>query len=139
MYAEIEKLLQTRTDMLCSGRFSELAMLYQLPFVAYHDGFPVLIQNYSQAIETLSKIADVIAARSVVRLTVEVNSVELPKNNRFRVWSRYNEIDSRGRVISQSDLVQYFFESPTGLVIEMVDFHKCPLAAVYKPADECVS
>ena len=132
MYSKIQKLLQARSDMLCKGQFEELAMLYHVPFIAYHDGVPTVVGSHSQAVGSLRKVAALMASRGVVGLDVEVTSVELPKNGRYRVWSRYSEIDRSGNVISRSDVVQYLVESPRGALVEMIESFKCPLAEIWE-------
>ncbi|AXI42295.1 hypothetical protein [Sulfitobacter sp. SK011] len=133
MYADIQNLLQKRAELLCKGQFEEVAKHYHLPFVAYHDGFPVYVRKHSEVIDALARIAAVLTSRGVVRLDVDVISMDLPKNKRFRVSGRYSQIDGRGDVVSQSDMVLYFVESPKGPIIEMVESHDCPMAEVWEP------
>ncbi len=135
MYANIQKLLQTRSKLLCNGQFEELVESYRLPFVAFHDGVPTVVRNRSQAVESLRTIADLMASRGTVEMDVEVTSVELPKNGRYRVWCRYSEIDSCGNVISRSDVVQYLAASPKGALVEMIESRNCPLAKIWEQKD----
>ncbi len=132
MYAEIQKLLHARAELLVNGQFDDLASLYQFPFVAFLDDVPTIIQDRAQGIQALSRIADMMASRGVVVLDVEVTSLELPRNGRYRVWCRYTEIDSRGKAVSQSNVVQYLVDTPNGPRVEMLESHKCPLADIWK-------
>ena len=139
MYTDIQELLQRRAELLCSGRFEELTTYYHLPFVGYHDGVPVFVETPSEGVEALSKIAALMTARGAVRLDVEVSSVELPRDGRFRVWCRYSEVAASGEIVSQSHVVQYLVETPRGPLVEMMESRRCPLAKIWGPEDSLAS
>lgn len=135
MYSKTQKLLRARSELLCNSQFEDLAKLYKLPFIAFHDGFPNLIKDHSQLIESFSNIAFIMKARDAVKLSVEVTSVELPKDGRFKAWSRYREINSWGGIISQIDVTQYLVESSRSPLVEMIEAFNCPFAAIWEDTD----
>ena len=135
MYSDTQRLLRTRSELLCNAQFEELAKFYQLPFIAFHDGSPNFVADHSQLVNSLCNIASIMKARGAIKLSVEVTSVELPRNNRFRVWGRYREIDSWGGIISQIDATQYLVESPRGPLVEMIESSDCPFAAIWEDTD----
>lgn len=138
MHDDLQKSLSARADMLCNGRFEELAALYHMPFIAYHDGVPTVVKKHTQMVETLSNVSCLMTSRGVARMDVEVTSAEGPSNGRYRVWSRYSEIDHSGNVVSQSDVVQYFVESPRGPIVAMTESFDCPLAEVWQHREATV-
>lgn len=125
MHAKILHLLQVRSEMFCSGQFEELAKHYQLPLVAYHEGGITILKSRSQIAGAFFEMSAKKLARGVVKLDVEVTSVEMPRNGRYKVCSRYSEINSSGEVVSQPNMIQYIIETPEGLLVEMVEALKC--------------
>ena len=138
MYSKTQKLLRTRSELLCNAQFEELATFYQLPFIAFHDGFPNFVKDHSQLVESLSNIAFIMKTKGAIKLSVEVTSVELPRNGRFRVGGRYREINPWGGIISQIDVIQYLVESSRGPLVEMIESFDCPFAAIWEDTDSLV-
>ena len=100
---------------------------------------PSFVEDRSAALNLFAKLASLMAYRGVVRLDVKVVSIMPMRNNRFKVLSRYSEIDSGDNVISRSDVTHYFKESPSGPIVEMVESCDCPLAAIWKPEEQWAS
>ena len=135
MYSEIQALLRTRSKLFCNSQFEELAEFYKLPFVTFHDGVPNIVKDHSQLFKGLSDIAAIMKAKGACELSVEVTSLELPRNGRFRLCARYRVINSWGGVISQTDVTQYLVESSTSPLVEMIESVDCPFAAVWEDGD----
>lgn len=125
MHAKILNLLQVRSELFCSGQFEELAKHYHLPFVAYHEGGITILRSRSQIARAYFNMSAQKLARGIVKLDVEVVSVGEPRNGKFKVRSRYSEINSSNEVVSKLDVTQFYIETPEGPLVEMVEFLHC--------------
>jgi hypothetical protein len=121
MYFMLQELLQKRVELLWAGRFEELAQYYSCPHVIYEKDQTIVLRNHSDMAGAFAKLLASQIARGVERLEAEVVAAELPRNGRFRIWTRYSEIDRDGRVMSCNDILKYCVKTSTGIRIEMTE------------------
>lgn len=132
MYGKVSALMQWRSDLLFAGRYEDLAQEYRLPLVLYLKERPMVIHDTDQLVAVMAQLQASRRQRGIASVRSEVTAMDLPRNGRFRVWVRHHEIDVKGRVVTQSDSVQYCCETVQGIKGVMVEFGRCSIPEIWE-------
>jgi hypothetical protein len=124
MYQKVQALLEWRAELLMARRFDDLAGTYIIPKVAFLEGQQLVLPSISDVTAALEKLVDGLQSRGVFRLSPGIKALEIPRDNRFRVWVHWRETSKSPENDGSSDAIYYFCNTDSGLRTEMMDFSR---------------
>ncbi len=121
-FHKMQDMLQARADLLFAGRFEEMARHILFPLPVYLQASPVVISCASHLSLVLGPVREVLISRGVLRCIPTVQAVEITRRGRFRVWARWEERAADPAQSSRTEVVNYFRDTGTGILSEMLEY-----------------
>jgi len=122
MRSQIIRHFQAQADQLLAGDLGGFGEMFSLPLPIHApDGLTVVLDP-AGGTDFLNLMRAEWAKRGVVALRPKVSAIELPKDNRFRVWIDWTEINAAGVEAPGSTIIYYCRKGPFGLRTEMVQY-----------------
>ncbi len=131
MYAGIQHLMQWRSDLLISGRVSDLAGQFTYPLILFRNRKRQVVNRPDVMADAYGRLHLSLQVRGVVRIRAHVTAMDIVRNGSFRVWVRSHMLDARGAEIESHDKLHYCRETPRGIRTEMVEFRSCPVPELW--------
>ncbi len=124
MYQRITRAMQARADLMMQGRLVELAGEYLYPMALYQDERQIIVQDADEFVGMLETLHAEQRALGVARIMVKVVALDMPRQERLRVWLEREYRDAKGGVASRMDMIHYCRLAPVGVKTEMVSYGK---------------
>lgn len=113
---------QAQADQLLAGELDGFGEMFSLPLPIHAPGALTVVLDPVGGTDFLNRMRAEWAGRGIVALRPKVSAIELPKDNRFRVWIDWTEINSAGDEAPGSTIIYYCRKCSTGLRTEMMQY-----------------
>jgi hypothetical protein len=128
----MREMMQWRSELLIAQRYEDLGMQYCMPLVLFREDDQLVVNNREDLAVLFAKLNAQRHSAGIVEVTVSITAMDIPRNGRFRVWTRSHEMDMHGTTVSHSDAVYYCRLTPEGLRSEMVEYITCSIPEIWE-------
>ncbi len=122
MYAKIQREFYRKSALLMLGRHAEMATGYRFPLSIRLEGNLVVLHDSAQLVLLLQGLHRALVRRGVVQVQSDILAVELPREGRFRVWIKWEEIGPTRQDYRSSDAIYSGQITQKGFMIDSVNY-----------------
>jgi len=114
---------QMFTDFL-SGDLRNLASHYDYPLAMHLEGGFAIVRRREDMMEYHALVIGICRKEGLTSIAGGVVAMELPRNQRFRVWVNSSHCDETGKAFRQSDRILYCRDHGDRIAVEMLSIKK---------------
>lgn len=122
MFQELQDQMQCQAGLLLAGRFEDMSQGYMFPMPVYLEGRMICLRNPAEGIAQAAALREALRRRQIETLTITLRALEVPQDDRFRVWADWHAASPVKGRSGRLGLICYMRETPVGFQSEMLHY-----------------
>jgi len=125
MSAALQRLIAAQAEAFAQHDARAFTEAYIYPFVAEVDGEIFYFSDAESHVSNLKSYLASMAAARIIHVAPKVDAVEMPRNDRFRVWLTWTYYTSGMQPAKTSHAIFYIRQIAGRLKVEMTELGDC--------------
>lgn len=126
MFVRLQKFFDRHMRELMQGHLTEFVSEYDFPMALHLKETLIVYPSPVKMLEATQAYHAWLVADGVSSMHVRINAVDVPRQERFRVWTTIFHTRPKGQPTSQTESVYYLRRKRGRILIEMVDCTETP-------------
>lgn len=121
MYSRLQKFFDRHMRQLLQGHLAEFVSDYDFPMALHLQDALVVYPSAGKMLEATQDYHSWLVATGVTSMRVRLNAVDIPRQERFRVWTTIFQARGSGQPANRTESIYYLRRKRGRFLIEMVN------------------
>jgi hypothetical protein len=126
MFPRLQSFFDTHMNCLLQPDLATFVSNYDFPLALYVEGEVIVYASPVQLLEAMAVYRDWLLSKGVCQIQMRINAVDMPRNDRFRVWTTTFYHSATDQVRTRCENIHYLREKRGRYLIEMVHCNETP-------------